>query len=99
MIPPFNEHGWLLDGIHDCTLDDAATRFGGFQSSDRRPLLWTRFTEFAREAKACSLADAVLVDGSFVTAEPSPNDIDLVLIVSANHDFASGPFRPRNTIC
>jgi hypothetical protein len=89
VIPPFNEHGWLPDGIHDCTLDDAATRFGGFQSSDRRPLLWTRFTEFAREAKACSLVDAVLVDGSFVTAEPSPNDIDLVLIVSANHDFAA----------
>jgi hypothetical protein len=32
--------------------------------------------------------DAVLVDGSFVTAEPTPNDIDLVLVVSANHDFS-----------
>ena len=23
-IPPFNEHGWLPDGIHDCTLEEAA---------------------------------------------------------------------------
>jgi hypothetical protein len=93
VIPLFNEHGWLPDGIHDCTLDEAAARFGGFQSSDRRPLLWTRFSEFAREAKACGLVEAVLVDGSFVTAEPSPNDIDLVLIVSAHHDLAAD-FQP-----
>jgi hypothetical protein len=89
MIPPFNEHGWLPEGIHDCTLDEAVARFGGFQSSDRRPLLWTRFMEFAREAKACGLVNAVLMDGSFVTTEASPNDIDLVLVVSANHDFST----------
>ena len=93
MIPEFNEHGWLPDGIHDCTLDEAAERFGAFQSSDRRPQLWARFAEFMREAKACSLVDTVLVDGSFVTAEPSPNDIDLVLIVSANHNFEAD-FQP-----
>ncbi len=89
MIPLFNEHGLLPDGIHDCTLDDAAARFGGFQSSDRRPLLWTRFTEFAREAKACGLVEAVLVDGSFVTADSSPNDIDVVLVVDPSHDFST----------
>jgi hypothetical protein len=94
VIPTFNEHGWLPDGVHDCTLDEAAERFGTFQNSDRRPLLWAKFAEFAREAKACGLVDAVLVDGSFVTAEPSPNDIDLVLIVAANHDFEAD-FLPR----
>lgn len=88
-IPPFNEHGWLPDGIHDCTLEEAAGQFGAFQSSDRRPELWARFVEFVREAKACGLVDAVLMDGSFVTAEPAPNDIDLVLVVSANHDFSA----------
>ncbi len=62
----------------------------GFKCSDRRPLLWTRFMEFAREAEACGLVDAVLVDGSFVTTEASPNDIDLVLVVAANHDFSTG---------
>lgn len=88
-IPPFNEDGWLPDGVHDCTLEEAAEQFGTFQRSDRRPELWARFTEFVREAKACDLIDAILMDGSFVTAEPAPNDIDLVLVVSANHDFSA----------
>jgi hypothetical protein len=29
-----------------------------------------------------------VLDGSFVTAAPLPNDIDLLLVVSANHDFS-----------
>ena len=87
-IPPLNEDGWLPKGVHDCTLEEAAEQFGAFQSNDRRPELWARFTEFVREAKACGLINAVLVDGSFVTAEPAPHDIDLVLVVSANHDFS-----------
>lgn len=89
MIPPFNEHGCLPEGIHDCTTEEIADRFGGFQSGDRRPRLWERFVEFLSEVKACDLADAVLVDGSFVTAKTDPNDIDLVLIVSSGHDFSA----------
>ena len=87
-IPPLNEYGWLSEGIHNCTLEEAAKQFGMFQGSDRRPLLWAKFVEFVREAKACGLIDAILMDGSFVTAEPTPNDIDLILVVSANHDFS-----------
>ena len=87
-IPPFNKHGWLPEGIHDCTLEEATRQFGAFQSSDRRPEVWARFVEFVSEAKASGRIDAVLVDGSFVTAGPTPNDIDLVLVVSANHDFS-----------
>lgn len=30
----------------------------------------------------------VVIDGSFVTTEDSPNDIDLVLVVRSDHDFA-----------
>ena len=94
MIPPFNEYGLLPDGIYDCTLDEAAARFGEFQINDRRTRLWARFTEFMGEAKACDFTEAVLLDGSFVTAKPDPNDIDLVLVVSADHDF-SADFHPR----
>ncbi len=88
MIPPFTEHGWLPDGIHDCTMAEAAEQFGAFQSADRRPQLWMRFAEFFAEAKACGLLEAVLVDGSFVTATPEPNDIDIVLVVAPSHDFS-----------
>jgi len=93
VIPPFNENGCLPEGIYDCTIDEAAARFGAFQSSSQRSQLWDKFFEFMREADACELVDAVLVDGSFVTAKADPNDIDLVLVVSADHDF-SADFQP-----
>ena len=89
MIPSLNKNGWSPEGVHDCTLQEAAERFGSFQSSDRRPELWTKFTEFIREAKACQWMEAVLVDGSYVTSKPDPSDIDLVLVVSAIHDFSA----------
>src|SRR5438445_2479805 len=88
-IPPFNEHGLLPEGIHDCTLAEIEARLGGFQGSDRRLQLWARFTEFFAAAKASQLIEELLVDGSFVTANPDPNDIDLVLVVSARHDFTA----------
>ena len=92
-IPLLNEDGWLPEGVHDGTLDEAAARFGRFQESDRRPRLWARFVEFVREAQACGLIDALVVDGSFISAAPVPNDIDLILVVSAYHDF-SVDFQP-----
>ncbi len=79
----------LPEGIHDCTLAEARARFGGFQGSDRRPNLWSRFVEFHDEAKASGIVDEVVLDGSFVTAKPAPNDIDLIVAVIATHDFAA----------
>jgi hypothetical protein len=89
MIPPFNEYGCLPEGIHDSTIDEAAGRFGVFQTSDRRLQLWAKFTDFMRELKVCDFVEAVLVDGSFVTGTPEPNDIDLVLVVESSHDLST----------
>ncbi|MGE5219613.1 MAG: DUF6932 family protein [Chloroflexota bacterium] len=49
--------------------------------------LWAKLTDFVREVAIWDFIEVVLVDGSFVTAAPEPNDVDLVLVVSANHDF------------
>lgn len=89
MIPTFNDYGCLPEGIYDCTMDEAAERFGVFQSSDRRPRLWARFTEFIRQVKGCGFVETVIVDGSFVTSKPNPSDIDLVLVVATSHDFSA----------
>lgn len=61
-------------------MDEVATRFGVFQTSDRRLQLWAKFTEFMWELTTYDFMEAVLVDGSFVTGTPEPNDIDLVLL-------------------
>ena len=88
MLRPFNEHGLLPEGIHDCTFDEAEARFGRFHQSDRRPQLWAKFREFFYEAQATGLIAAILLNGSFVTDKPDPNDIDLILVVAPEHDFA-----------
>jgi hypothetical protein len=93
-IPAFNAYGWLPEGIHDCTLEEAATQFGAFQRTDRRPQWWAKWLEFVREAQACDGIEALVVDGSFVTAAATPNDIDLIVVVSAQHDFARD-FQPH----
>ena len=87
-LPPLNEHGWLPEGVYDCTLEEATARFGRFQRSDRRPQLWERFLEFVHEARASGVITAIVIDGSFVTAEPFPNDIDLIVVMSAPRDFS-----------
>lgn len=88
MLPPLNEHGCLPKGIHDCTFEQAQARFGRFQQSDRRPQLWAQFAVFFRDAKATGLISAILLNGSFVTATANPNDIDLILVLLAEYDFA-----------
>jgi predicted nucleotidyltransferase len=89
MIPEFTDSGCLPEGIYDCTMDETAVRFATFQSSDRRPRLWSRFTAFIRQLKECGFVETVIVDGSFVTSKPAPSDIDLVLVVASSHDFSA----------
>jgi hypothetical protein len=79
----------VSEGVHDCSLEEAAERLVTFRVSDRRQRLWAKFTEFIGEAKAFGgLIEALVLDGSFVTSNPNPNDIDLIVVVSAICDFA-----------
>lgn len=72
-LPALNEWGSLPPGIHDASLDELTERFGG--SSHRQQLL-LGLGQYLAELGRWTLAQAVLVDGSFVTDEPEPNDID-----------------------
>ena len=89
MIPALNEHGLLPEGIHDCAFEEVEARFGGYQASERRPQLWGKFTEFFHQARSSQLVEELVLDGSFVTARTDPNDIDLIVIVFATHDFGA----------
>lgn len=88
-IPLLDKNGVLPAGVHECTIDEIKVQFGSFQTSDRRPQLWAKLNAFLVEAKASGLVVSVIVNGSFVTAKPDPNDIDLIVEVSAGHDFAA----------
>ena len=87
-IPDLNDDGVLPEGLHECSLDEVIERFGQFSQSDRRRRLGQRLQEFLREVGSTRLAVAVIVDGSFVTGKREPNDIDLVLVLRAGHNFS-----------
>ncbi|MHB1556452.1 MAG: DUF6932 family protein [Isosphaeraceae bacterium] len=85
-ISELNEHGFLPEGIHDASLDEIRERFGRFQRTDRRPELFSKLMVLLTEIRSTGLVKAVIVDGSFVTAKDEPSDIDLILILHADHD-------------
>ena len=85
-IPECDLDGFLPPGVHFCTLDELKDRFGRFQGSDRRPMLFERFAELIAQLRRSSLFIGIVVDGSFTTAEPRPNDIDVVLVLRGDHD-------------
>ena len=88
-IPALNNQGFLPEGIHPCVLEEAQARFGVFQGSDRRPQLWAKLRDFLREVAASGIVEAVLLNGSFISGQTDPNDIDLILVVPAAHDFSA----------
>ena len=86
-IPDLNDNGLLPEGLFECSVAEIIDRFGRFQQSSCRQRLAQRLQEFLREVATTGLATAVIVDGSFVTEKPEPNDIDLVLVLRPGHHF------------
>lgn len=87
-IPELAATGLLPPGIHDCTLAELKQQFGSFQTSNRRPELFARLEEYVQETKLSGLLQAFVVDGSFVTIEAMPNDVDMIAVLQPDHDFS-----------
>jgi hypothetical protein len=88
-IPALSQDGFLPEGVHECTLGELREQFGQFQRTDRRCQLFARLETFLKEVASTDFVKAVIVDGSFVTAEDSPNDIDLILVLLPKHDLTA----------
>ena len=86
-IPDFDDDGYLPKGLHECSLDEIRERFGRFQRSDRRLALFAKLRDYLKEVCSTPTVSYVIVDGSFVTAKEEPNDVDLVIVLRADHDF------------
>jgi len=86
-IPALNADGFLPPWIYDCTLAEVRERCGRFQGNDQRSRLFERLEGLFLAMQRSGLFEAFLVDGSFVTAKPAPNDIDLVAVLRPGHNF------------
>jgi hypothetical protein len=82
-IPDFRADGYLPTGLYLASEAEVLFRFGA-QSPRRRRLALRlrRWVELARDVGAIRL----LVDGSFVTTKPNPNDIDAVILLPADFE-------------
>ena len=86
VIPDFDENGYLPPGIHRATLDEVIARFG-HGSRERREqaesLEWL--------LPLCARAGIVrlILNGSYVTDELDPKDVDCVLLQGPAYEEAS----------
>jgi hypothetical protein len=68
-------------------LDEIKQRFGRFQQSDRRPQLLASLLQLIAAMRSSELFEALLIDGSFVTAKSKPNDVDIIAVLRPGHSF------------
>jgi hypothetical protein len=84
MLPPLDDEGNLPAGIHLCSLDELAARFG--TGSEERATQMSELLLFIEAARKAGVR-RLMVNGSFVTSKVAPNDVDMV--------FLPGPGYPR----
>ncbi len=78
-LPEFNEAGDLPPGIHVATLAEVMARFGS--SNVARRVVGKRFQDIYDVARSTGHLARMIVYGSFVTAKPEPNDVDVFLVM------------------
>jgi hypothetical protein len=88
-IPDLDEEGFLPAGVHDCSLAEIGDRFGRFQRSDQRCRLFAKLDAYVSETGRVGLIAELVVDGSFVTGKPEPNDVDLVIALDPGIDLGA----------
>jgi len=86
-IPDFDQDGFLPLGIFDCSLDEIEEKFGKFNISDRRVSLFGDLRKYFNELVDANIGKYLIVNGSFISAENAPNDIDVLLILKEDADL------------
>ncbi len=83
-LPTLNEAGDLPAGVWRATLDEVLHRFGSGTTSRRR--VADRLRRVHTLAMATGQVRHFIIFGSFVTARPDPNDVDVFLMMEDGFD-------------
>jgi hypothetical protein len=86
-IPEFRADGYLPVGVHPATEPEVLFRFGS--RTRRRRSLALRLRHWLELARAVR-AFRFLLDGSFVTFEPQPRDLDAVILLPSDFEQQVG---------
>ncbi len=82
ILPPFNYHGYLPEGVHDATLEEVQ---GRLVFNPNRAILWDRLQEFLRWVISTDAFSHAYIDGGFITTKTDPQDIDVILQTRASY--------------
>ena len=78
-LPSIAESGDLPQGVHPASLQEVLIQFG--QATRQRKLVGMRLERVYELAAATGHMKRFIVFGSFVTAKPEPNDVDVFLVM------------------
>lgn len=84
MIPPFDDNGFLPPGIHPANLDEIELRFGGSTEIRQAQFQSVRWLLEVIQGQPGILR--VILNGSFATNVPEPNDVDCAILVDELFD-------------
>src|SRR5262249_12391039 len=83
-LPQLNRAGELPEGVHHATLDEVIEQFG--IDTAQRQALTARLQRIYYLAHATRKLDRLILFGSYITAKPAPNDVDIVLVMRDDFD-------------
>ena len=78
-LPELDRYDDLPVGVHQASLDEVIARFG--HGTPQRQLVTTRLLRICDLARGSGKLERFVIFGSYVTAKPNPNDVDIILIM------------------
>lgn len=82
----FNASGDLPAGVHPASLDEVIARFS--LASPRRTQIAERLRRIWSLAEGTGHLARFIIFGSFVTNKPSPNDVDIFMLMEDSFDIS-----------
>jgi len=82
----FNASGDLPAGVHPASLDEVIARFS--LASPRRTQIAERLRRIWSLAEGTGHLARFIIFGSFVTNKPSPNDVDIFMLMEDSFDVS-----------
>jgi hypothetical protein len=83
-LPQLNRAGELPEGVHQATMDEVIAQFGS--GTSQRHAVTARLQHIYHLARATGKLERLILFGSYITAKPDPNDVDIVLVMRDDFD-------------
>ena len=94
-LPEFDSQGDLPEGVHRATLDEVLARFG--HGTPQRQIVTGRLNRVLELARATGKLERFIIFGSYITAKPEPNDVDILLVM--RDDLQERDYDPDTSRC